>query len=306
MDRVVIALGGNALLGPRGQGTVDEAISAIEETASGVIAAIEAGYEVVLTHGNGPQVGTLLLQQERAPETPQLPLDVIVAETQASIGYLLQQALDNELMGTRDFVTLVTQAVVDPDDPAFEQPTKPVGPFYAEEEAHDRPFETRKVRDGPRPYRRVVPSPHPQEIVELAEIKGLVDQGNLVICAGGGGVPVMRQEGLLGVEAVVDKDRTAALLADELEAAWLVLLTDVDHAYTGYGTDREAPIEETETSTLRNHLEADEFGVGSMRPKVESCLEFVTSADRAAVITTPDSLLAALDGSAGTIIYPDT
>ncbi|QSG06983.1 Carbamate kinase [Halapricum desulfuricans] len=296
----MIALGGNTLLGEHGPWTIDEQRAVIETTARSVVDAIEAGYSVVLTHGNGPQVGNLMLQQESAPETPQLPLDVLVAETQAQIGYLLQQALDNELAGTTDFVTVVTQAVVDPADPAFERPTKPIGPYYTEAEARDRPFETRTVSTGERQYRRVVPSPEPIEIVEADEIERLVDRGDLVICAGGGGVPVVRDDGLRGVEAVIDKDHATRLLASEIDAQRLVILTDVEYAYVDFGGPDQRPLRAVEVPELRAHLRNGEFGAGSMRPKVRACLQFVADGGELAAITSPDRLDEALGGTAGT------
>ena len=299
-DVVVVALGGNTLLGERGPWTMAEQDAVIRETARRIVDVVEAGYEVVLTHGNGPQVGNRMLQQAAAPDTPQLPLDVLVAETQAQLGYLLQRALDNELAGATDFVSLVTQVVVDADDPAFADPTKPVGPFYTEAEAAELPFETRKVRDGEKPCRRVVPSPEPREIVELREIRTLVDGDALVICAGGGGVPVVRNDGLVGVEAVVDKDLTSQLLATALGADALVVLTDVDHAYLDYGGPDERPVGATDPDTLREYLEAGEFGTGSMAPKVDACCRFVEAGGDRAVITAPEHLADALAGEAGT------
>jgi len=301
---VVVALGGNTLLGEHGPWTIEEQRDAIEETARSVAAAIQDGHEVVLTHGNGPQVGNLLLQQESAPDTPQLPLDVLVAETQAQIGYLLQQALDNELSGGRDFITVVTQVVVDPTDPAFEDPTKPVGPFYTEAEADEKPFETRKVSSGDRPYRRVVPSPEPTAVVETEEIDRLVERGDLVICVGGGGVPVVRREGLRGVEAVVDKDRATRVLASDIGASRLVILTDVEFAYVNFGEPDQRPLRNVPVDELRTHLENGEFAPGSMRPKVEACLGFVENGGELAAITSPENLEAALEGRAGTRVSP--
>jgi len=303
-ELVVIALGGNTLLGEHGPWTIDEQRAVIEETARSVAAAARAGYRVVLTHGNGPQVGNLLLQQENAPETPQLPLDVLVAETQAQIGYLLQQALDNALSGATDFITVVTQAVVDAGDPAFEEPSKPVGPFYTEAEAAEKPFETREVSSGERPYRRVVPSPEPTGIVEADEIERLVDRGDHVICVGGGGVPVVREGGLRGVEAVIDKDRATQLLATELGASRLAVLTDVEHAYVDFGGADQRPLRSVAPAELRSHLENGEFGEGSMRPKVEACLRFVDEGGDLASITSPAHLGDALDGDAGTRVTP--
>ncbi|MEF8881115.1 MAG: carbamate kinase [Halapricum sp.] len=299
-DPVVVALGGNTLLGEHGRWTIDEQRNVIEQTARQMADAIDAGYDIVLTHGNGPQVGNLLLQQERVSETPQLPLDVLVAETQAQIGYLLQQALDNELTGSTDFMTVVTQVVVDAADPAFGNPTKPVGPFYTEAEAAERPFETRKVSTGDRPYRRVVPSPEPVEIVESEEITRLVERGNLVIAAGGGGVPVVRDGEIRGVEAVIDKDKASQLLASELGIDTLVVLTDVEYAYVNYGESDQRPLRRIAPETLRAHLEAGEFSEGSMRPKIEACLQFLEQGGERAVITSPERLIDALSGDAGT------
>lgn len=297
---VVIALGGNTLLGERGPWTVDEQVAAIERTAERVAALVADGRRVVLTHGNGPQVGNLLIQQDAAADTPQLPLDVLVAETQAQIGYLLQQALDNELPGATDFVTVVTQVVVDADDPAFENPRKPIGPFYTEREAAEREFETRNVGSGERPYRRVVASPDPVEVVEAEEIGRLVDRENLVICAGGGGVPVVRDDGLRGVEAVVDKDMTSQLLAGNLGAETLVILTDVEHVYLDFGGPDQRALERVTADELRTHLENGEFPPGRMQPKVEACVRFVERGGERAVITAPERLEAAIAGEAGT------
>jgi len=297
---LVVALGGNTLLGEHGPWTFDEQLAVVERTARQLSAAIRAGYDVVLTHGNGPQVGNLLLQQERAPETPSAPLDVLVAETQAQIGYLLQQALDNELAKPPDFFTMVTQVVVDGDDPAFQSPTKPVGPFYTEAQAAEKSFETRRVSTGDRPYRRVVPSPDPVELVEAAEIANLVEQGNLVIAAGGGGIPVVRDDALRGVEAVVDKDETAALLASDLGAETLLVLTDVEFAYVNYGDADQRPLRTVTPDEGRRHLAAGEFGEGSMQPKMEACCRFVDQGGERAVVTSPDHLLAALEGTTGT------
>ena len=302
--RALIALGGNALLRAGDRGTYDDQLAAVERTAAQVADAIEDGYEVVLTHGNGPQVGYRLLEQAAGGDVPRLPLDVLVAETQAQIGYLLQQALDNALGGGTDFVTVVTQTVVDPDDPAFDEPTKPVGPWYSAAEAAEAPFETREVGDGDRPFRRVVPSPAPLEVVEADEIARLVEAGNRVVCAGGGGVPVVREEGLRGVEAVVDKDRTSALLARSVGADLFVSLTNVPHAYVDFGGPDERPLRDVEPGTLREHLEAGEFGRGSMRPKVQACLEFVESGGERGAVAELDRLGDALAGVAGTQVRP--
>lgn len=297
---IVVALGGNTLLEDEESWTIDEQLDAVAQTAGQISDAVGADYDIVLTHGNGPQVGNRLIQQERVSETPQLPLDVLVAETQGQIGYLLQQALDNALANSTDVTTVVTRVVVDTDDPAFQHPTKPVGPFYTETQAAEKSFETRKVSTGDRPYRRVVPSPEPVEVVEANEIARQVERGNFVICAGGGGVPVGRDGDLRGIEAVVDKDRTSRLLASELGAETLVILTNVEHACVNYGGPDQRPLRRISAKTLRDHLEAGEFGEGSMQPKIEACLQFVEQGGDRAVITAPDRLVAALAGETGT------
>ena len=296
--KAVVALGGNALL--TGDGGAEKQRAIVEETARTVGDAVRAGYGVVVTHGNGPQVGARMLQQESAPETPRMPLDVLVAETQAQIGYVLQQSLRNATDAPS--ATVVTQVVVDPDDPAFDDPTKPVGPRYTTEEARQKPFDTREVGEGECPFRRVVPSPEPHAVVEADEIKTLAEGGVLVVCGGGGGVPVVRDaDDLCGVEAVVDKDRTSRLLAEHLDADLLVFLTDVEYAYVNYGEDEQRPLESVDAEELHAHLEAGEFGEGTMLPKVKSMLGFVESNEGAeAVITTPESFGDALEGEAGT------
>mgnify|MGYP000389195123 CR=1 FL=1 len=299
-DPTVVALGGNTLLGAHGLGTIDEQLDVIARTARRISEATRAGYDVVLTHGNGPQVGNLLLEQERVSETPDLPLDALVAETQAQIGYLLQQAFDNELVDSPDFITVVTQVVVNADDPAFQNPTKPIGPFYTEAEAAEKSFETRHVSTGDRPYRRVVPSPEPVEIVEGEELTRLVERRNLVIAAGGGGIPVVRDDGLRGIEAVVDKDKVSQLLASKLGADTLAILTDVEFAYVNYDTPDQRPLRRVSPEELRAHLDAGEFGEGSMKPKVEACLRFVEQGGERAVVTSPGHLMDALAGEAGT------
>lgn len=299
-DLVVIALGGNTLLGEQGPWSIEAQRAVIRDTARRVSTAIDAGYTVVVTHGNGPQIGNLLLQQESAPETPQLPIDVLVAETQAQIGYMLQQALDNELSGNMDFITVVTQAVVDSDDPAFDNPTKPIGPFYTESVAAEKPFETRKVTTRNRPYRRVVPSPEPREIVEADEIERLVDRGDYVICVGGGGIPVTREMGLEGVEAVIDKDKATQLLATKLAADHLIILTDVEYAFVNYEADDQRPLTTVSPRELRSHLENDEFREGSMKPKIEACLRFIEAGGSLATITSLDHFDEALLRNAGT------
>jgi len=295
-DRLVVALGGNALA-PDPSAPIEEQTETVRATAR-ELAALDG--ELVLTHGNGPQVGNRLLEQDRT-DTPRLPMDVLVAETQAQLGYLLQRALDAELGG--EFLTLVTQTVVDPDDPAFDAPSKPVGPWYTPEEAESKPFETAEVGLGAEPYRRVVPSPEPQRVVEAEEIAALVEHGQSVVCGGGGGVPVVERNGRLeGVPAVVDKDHTARLLAESVGAPTLALVTDVECAYRAWDSENPEPIGETIPKEMRDLLDAGEFGEGSMRPKVEAAIDFVEGGGERALVCNTGNLAAALAGDAGTRI----
>ncbi len=300
MRTTVVALGGNTLL-PGGRGDADAQRAAAEGAADHVARLHGPDRRVVLTHGNGPQVGNRLLQQAAATDVTQQPLDVLVAETQAQIGYLLQQALGPRVAGRP--ATLVTQTVVDGDDPAFDEPTKPVGPFYDADEASEQPFETMAVDgpDGRTAYRRVVPSPEPREVVETDRVADLLDDGAPVVCSGGGGVPVVRTgDGLRGVEAVVDKDLASQVLGAALEAEELLVLTDVEHAYVDYGGPDQRALGAVTPAELREHLDAGEFGTGSMRPKVEACVRFVEAGGERAVITTPENAERALAGETGT------
>lgn len=304
MGRIIVALGGNTLL-PMEDETMEGQRRRIREAAENIAPLIESDREVVLTHGNGPQVGNLMLQQEQTDAGPRFPLDVLVAETQAQIGYVLQQELGNEL--DEVVTTFVTQVRVDPDDPAFENPTKPVGPHYPESEARDRAFQTKQVTttDGRTMYRRVVPSPEPIEIVESAEISSLLEEGAMVICVGGGGIPVVKERGSLrGVEAVIDKDRASAVLGAELEAEELLVLTDVEHAYRDFGGPEQTPIETVTVEELTALVEAGEFAEGSMKPKVEASIDFVEHGGDRAIITSAERIDEALAGDAGTQVIP--
>lgn len=293
--RIVTALGGNALLDPDAEPDHDSQLDNVRRTARELAALIEDGHELVLTHGNGPQAGNILLQQERAP--PAMPLDVVVAETQGQIGYMLQRELGNHL-DTRP-ATVLTQVEVDPDSPAFEDPSKPVGPFYTAEEAEKAAGTIKEVGDGDRPYRRVVPSPDPVSIIETDAIESLLEDDGLVIAAGGGGIPVTA--GGEGVEAVIDKDRTSSLLAREIDAEKLLILTDVEHVQRDHGTADAEPIEAMRPEEARELAEDGEFGEGSMRPKVLAAVSFVEETGMEAVITSLDHAKKAVEGH-GTVI----
>jgi carbamate kinase len=298
---VVAALGGNALL-RRGEPLTAEAQEANVATACRALAEVAHSHHLAVTHGNGPQVGLLALQAEAYREVPAYPLDVLGAESEGMIGYLLDRHLANALP-TRQVVTLLTQVVVDPDDPAFAKPTKPIGPVYdkvtADRLAHERGWQL--APDG-RWYRRVVPSPDPRSIVELSTIALLVNAGVVVVCAGGGGIPVVEVDSCRrGVEAVVDKDTTAALLATGLDADVLMLLTDVPGVYDAWGTDDARLIERISSVDLQTR----QFASGSMAPKVAAAIRFVAETGRRAAIGRLEDAAAIVAGEAGTLVLPD-
>jgi carbamate kinase len=310
-SRVVVALGGNALL-RRGEEDRFETMYRSARLAAERIADIAAaGWEVVVTHGNGPQVGRILLQQEAARGfVAPMPLDVCGAQSQGQIGYLLQVTIGDvfyERGMERPVATVLTLTRVPPDDPAFRDPTKPIGPFYDEEQA--RAFEAEQgwtlKPDSHGGFRRVVPSPTPYSIVEASVIRGLVADGVIVIASGGGGVPVI-EEGprLIGVEGVVDKDLAAAILARDVEASTLLILTDVRRVQRGFGTDRAEELDRLTPESARTLDESGEFGEGSMGPKVRAAVGFVESSGGRAAIGDLDAAVAVLEGAAGTTIAP--
>jgi carbamate kinase len=308
---VVIALGGNAILQPGQVGTFEEQLFNIDGAMGRIAQLAEEGWRVVLTHGNGPQVGNLLIQNALAARTvAPMPMDVCGAMSQGQIGYMAAQTLANHLRKRRlqtPVVTIVTQVAVDPRDTAFAAPSKPVGPFYSEAEARKMMLEEGLAmrEDAGRGWRRVVPSPEPKEIVELEAVRDLSEAGCLVVCSGGGGVPVVRSRGALaGIDAVIDKDLAAALLARELGADALLILTDVPRAYVHYGTPEQTALERVTASQMRAYAAAGHFKAGSMGPKVEACLRFVDAGGES-IIASLTEVGPALAGKAGTHIVPD-
>ncbi|MCT4781937.1 MULTISPECIES: carbamate kinase [Exiguobacterium] len=306
--RVVIALGGNAIQQGK-DATAAAQMRAVDLTADALAGLIAEGVEVIITHGNGPQVGNLMLQQaaSNSDATPAMPLDVCGAMTQGMIGYWFENALTKALRKRgleRSVVSIVTRAEVDPNDSAFSHPTKPIGPFYSEEEALHIERETGFLfkEDAGRGYRRVVPSPFPVAICEHAVIRDLVDNGHIVIASGGGGIPVVdTPEGYVGVEAVIDKDFAAAKLAELVEADLLLILTAVDHVYVNYGTPEQAALEETTKEQLDVYIAEGQFAPGSMLPKVRAALQFAETGERrVAIITSLEQADAAVRGSIGT------
>jgi carbamate kinase len=312
MKTILVAVGGNSLIRAGEKGTFAEQLANARRTASEIVALCASGYRIVVTHGNGPQVGAALLRSERgASEVPSQPLDVCDACTQGEIGYLLEQSLETELKSAGlhiPVVTLLTQCVVSPHDPAMTHPQKPIGPFYsrAEAEAHRQQFGWQIVEDASRGYRRVVPSPDPIEIVELEVIRDLVQQNVIVIACGGGGIPVVWRNGILqGVEAVIDKDRASALLATELGADLFVISTDAEFVYLDYKKPTQRPLKDVRADELRRHLDAGHFPPGNMGPKIESVLRFLGGGGKEAIITSCNRLSEAVNGSAGTHMFAD-
>ena len=307
MAKVVVALGGNAL----GK-SPEEQLKLVKNTASSLIGLIAAGNQVVISHGNGPQVGAINLGMNFAAEhgkTAAFPFPECGAMSQGYIGYHLQQSLENELHRrwmNKSVATIVTQIAVGPNDPAFENPSKPVGDFYTKEQADEIAKEKGYTfkEDAGRGYRQVVPSPLPMKIMELDSIKTLIDADKLVIAGGGGGVPVIiTDKGLEGVPAVIDKDRSSALLADKIDADKLIILTAVDHVYVNYGKPDEKALKTLNVAEAQKYMKEGQFAAGSMLPKIEACLSFVEGhPEREALITSLDGLDDALAGKVGTVI----
>lgn len=309
---IVVALGGNALQ-KQGEASSVAQQRVADETVCQLLPLITAGHRVAIVHGNGPQVGNIVLHEEaiNTTETPSLPLEDSGAMSQGLIGFWLQQAFHDafKLKGINGkyAVSVVTQTVVDSSDPAFLNPTKPIGPFYTEEEARKVEAERNYVvkEDAGRGWRRVVPSPKPQEIVESSVIRAMVSAGIVVVSTGGGGIPVLRaQDGTLhGVEAVIDKDFGAAKLADLLKADTLLILTAVDAAKINFNQPNEQSLREVSIEEMKKHIADNQFAAGSMLPKIQASLDFLESGkDRTAIITSLEKTSEAIDGQAGTII----
>lgn len=309
-ELVVIALGGNAIVRPGQRGAFEEQVASVRQACAAIARVVARGYSVVLVHGNGPQVGALLLQNELARDRiPPMPLHACVAQTQGLIGYMIQRELAQALAAhgiPRPVVALVTHVVVDRDDPAFANPSKPVGPFYGAEEAAALQAAGWPMReDAGRGWRRVVPSPVPRRVVELEAVRALLQAGAVVVCCGGGGIPVIEGAGgLEGVDAVVDKDLAAQRLAVGLGAEVLVILTDVPCVYLGYSTPRQRPLYAVSADEMDRYLAEGHFPPGSMRSKVEGALGFLRAGGRRAAIARLDQALEAVEGAAGTQILP--
>ena len=303
MSTVVVALGGNALTKPGESGTEACQAANAAEMAASVAELVTAGHRIVVTHGNGPQVGNLAIQQFAARDkVPAMPLHLIGAMTQGYMGSIIVRALWDELPTHRNHLAAtVTHVIVSQDDDAFTDPSKPIGPFLDHDEVRDaRARGWTVAQDSGRGYRRMVPSPRPCAVLEAAAIKSLLDSGFVVVAGGGGGIPTTRGvDGLLGVEAVIDKDRVAVQIAKAVKAEILALVTGVAHVFLGFGTADERPIRRMTTDDAARYLAAEEFPAGSMGPKIESAIDFVDGGGEYAVVTSSDQLVAALRGQAG-------
>ncbi|HVM46831.1 MAG TPA: carbamate kinase [Candidatus Acidoferrum sp.] len=312
MKTLVIAIGGNSLIKDAAHQSVPDQYAAVVATVRHITDLLERHYRIVITHGNGPQVGFILRRSEhsRGMLHP-VPLDSIVADTQGALGYQIQQALENEFRRRRlqtSVAAVVTQTLVDSTDPAFAAPTKPIGEFYTRAQAEERMRveKWRMIEDAGRGWRRVVASPRPLRIIEAGLIKHLVKDGYVVIACGGGGIPVVADEqGLLkGIEAVIDKDLASAVLASQIAADVLVISTGVEKACLDFGKATQRPLDSMTVTDARRYVDEGHFLPGSMLPKVQACIHFIADGGRAAIITSPDALGGALDGKTGTRIIP--
>jgi carbamate kinase len=304
MKTLIVALGGNALIKFGDEGTTEEQFRNLRVPIS-QIAELAKKYNIIITHGNGPQVGNLLLQQEATKAVSKRPLQILVAETQGQIGFMIESTLDEELMKIgldeeKLFLTVLTYVKVDAEDPAFLNPTKPIGPAYSV----PKPGYVKTAKG----YRRVVPSPKPIKIYQWREIKKLMELGSwIVIACGGGGIPVIKEKKkLYGVEAVIDKDLASAKLAEQIDADILLIATDVERVSLNYGTSNQQELSKLSISEAKRHLEEGQFPAGSMGPKIQAVINFMESGGKRAIITSIDKIIEALDGKAGTHIYTDS
>ncbi|MBT3881143.1 MAG: carbamate kinase [Candidatus Scalindua sp.] len=309
---IVVALGGNALVQEGEKGTIQEQFANTRKSITGIVQCIKKGFDVVITHGNGPQVGNMLLRTELSRDkVPELPLGICVADTEGAIGYMIQQTMVNSLQKEqidKCVVTILTQVVVDKDDNAFRNPTKPIGPFFAAEEAgkiaKDQGWEM--VENRHRGYRRVVASPRPLKIVERESVKRLLESGEVVIAAGGGGIPVIVEEdgSLEGADCVVDKDLASSVLALDIKADCLVMLTGVEHVCLNYGESDQKPLATITIKEAESYMAEGHFPSGSMGPKIQAAVNFLKGGGECVFITAIDKVWEAIAGKTGTRIVP--
>ena len=304
---LLIALGGNALIRKGQEGSIEEQFENLQVPIR-QIARLSRQYKIIITHGNGPQVGNLLLQQESCTEVPRLPLEILVAQTQGQIGYMIESSLDTALMElgvwTKQLlITLISYVVVDEKDPAFQDPTKPIGPVLSRERGKDLPYPTREVPGG---IRRVVASPKPVTVVEKREIRNLVDKDFIVICCGGGGIPVIREgRAFHGVDAVIDKDLASAKLAEEIRVDVFLIATDVEGVALNYGGPDQRFLRKMTLAEAAQYKKEGHFPPGSMGPKIEAAVQFIKNRGNRAVIASIEAIESAVAGTAGTKIVGD-
>jgi len=306
--KAVIALGGNALIKPGQEGTIYEQFENTRNISISIVKIIKEDWDVVITHGNGPQVGAILLQNDLAKDvTPPMPLGICVAESEGFIGYMIQQCISNALKKAnidRSVVTLITQVLVDEDDPSFKNPTKPIGPYYSDdevEEIREEGFQLKKEADG---WRIVVPSPDPKSIVEGEIIKRMLEENIIVIASGGGGMPVIEKEGwgLAGLEAVIDKDLASERLAEAIDAELLLILTNVEKVTLNYKTNHEKSIDKVTIEDLKKYYHEGHFPSGSMGPKILAAIRFIEAGGKKVIISSVEKGWQAFNGETGTII----
>ncbi len=309
---LLVALGGNALLRHDQEGTYEEQETQARQTGLALRPLLDPAYDLILTHGNGPQVGNLLLQNEVASNNvPALPLHACVAKSQGLIGSILQSQLLGLLREAdirRYVITMITQVIVDDDDPAFENPSKPIGPYFSPEEARELKREKgwKMIEQSDRGYRRIVPSPDPKKVIQRFQIRDVARSGQIAIALGGGGVPVVeREQEYRPVNAVVDKDIASALLAQTVGCDKMIILTDVDRVYRNYNTPAQEPVHRMSIAEARDFMEEGHARKGSMKPKIEAAVQFVEDTENEVLITSPEALPAAIDGTSGTWISPD-
>ena len=301
---MLVALGGNALIHKGQTGTIEEQFENLRVPVR-QIARLSQQYRIIITHGNGPQVGNLLLQQETCDKVPKLPLEILVAQTQGQIGYMIESTLDSELMDMgimthKPLVNLISYVVVDDKDPAFERPSKPIGPVFSQKKAMDLPYPVMKTCKG---YRRVVASPQPVTIVEKREISKLIEMDFIVICCGGGGIPVIREgRTFCGVDAVIDKDLASAKLAQEVGVKILIIATDVPGVALNYGTADQVFLRRMTLHQADQYFAEGHFAAGSMQPKIKAAIEFLHYGGKRAIITSINAIEDAVTGKAGTEI----
>lgn len=312
--KIVIAIGGNSLIKDKKHRTVEDQYKAVYETSIHIAKLKEAGNDVVITHGNGPQVGFILLRSEIAAKYTNIhtvPLDACGADTQGAIGYAVQRAMYNiskESGGDLKAVTVVTQVLVDKNDPAFKNPTKPIGPFYTKEEAEEKKkLGWNIVEDAGRGYRRVVPSPIPRKIIEKDAVEQLLAAGFIVVSVGGGGIPVIENDKgeLEGIAAVIDKDYASSLLARNINADVFIISTAVEKVYLNFGKPEQKPLDNITVADAKKYLAEGHFAKGSMEPKIKAVIEYLENGGKKAIITDPPNIMRAINGETGTTIHRD-